>query len=472
MQDSSTRREFLKLAAITAATAAATPTFAAGKPAVDPHSEVGVRLTSGLKRLAAEPALSWQKVRGKADILLDAAQSYQEILGFGGAFTDASCFTFNRLEADAREALFHELFDPAEMNCNFGRCCVGSSDYSTKVYSYDEGEPDPELKRFSIEQDRQWLLPMLRQARRHNPDLFLLSSPWSPPGWMKLTKSMLGGCMRRSNYAVYAQYLLKYLQAYAAEGVQINSITSQNEVDTDQDGHMPQCMWAQEDEINFVGKHLGPLLEKNNMPTKIWLLDHNYDLWGRVLDELENSDVRKYAEGVAWHGYAGKPDAASRVHDAYPDKSAYYTEGNTGYTDPAYPTNWSYWAADFAGSLRNWVRGISVWNWALDEHGKPNVGQFDCGGVLTIHSQTREITRSGLYYAIAHYSRAIRRGARRIASIGEMEKIAHVAFINPDGGYAVVLTNQGAERRVTMQLAHRMLEVALPKDSVTTLSWS
>jgi glucosylceramidase len=258
---------------------------------------------------------------------LNPKTKFQQILGFGGAFTDATCYTFNRLAAPAREQLFHELFHPSEMGLSTGRVCVGSSDYSTKVYSYDDGEADPDLNRFSIEHDRDYILPMLREARRVNPDLFLFSTPWSPPGWMKFNNSMLGGSMRKNYLPVYAQYYLKFLQAYAAEGVPLQALTSQNEVDTDQDGRMPACIWPQEYEIQFVRDHLGPLLEKAGIQTKIWILDHNYNLWGRAICTLEDEKLRDYANAVAWHGYYGTPDMMSKVQDTYPEIEMHWTEG-------------------------------------------------------------------------------------------------------------------------------------------------
>src|SRR5260370_32802429 len=142
------------------------------------------------------------------------------------------------------------------------RTCVGASDYATKPYSFDDSpEPDPELKHFTIEHDREYILPTLRAARKLNPDLFLFSSPWSPPGWMKAGGSLLGGSMRKKYYAPYANYFVKFLQDYSNEGVKINAITIQNEVDTDQDGRMPAALWGQEHEIEFVKLHLSPALE-------------------------------------------------------------------------------------------------------------------------------------------------------------------------------------------------------------------
>jgi glucosylceramidase len=355
----------------------------------------------------------------------------------------------------------------------FGVCrtCIGSSDYATVAYSYDDGDPDPDLHRFSIDYDRAYVLPMLRLARKVNPELFLFAAPWSPPGWMKANGSMLGGSMRKRSLPIYANYFVKYLKAYAAEGVLIDAITSQNEVDTDQDGRMPACLWAQETEIEFVGKYLGPALEKNQLAAKIWILDHNWNLWGRAIGELEDADVNKYVDGIAWHVYVGKDTAMSRVHDAFPSKHAYVTECSPDYTDPAYLTNWATWAEQFVGMFRNWTRCVTSWNLALDEKGRPDIGPFTAGGVLRIDSKTREITRTGQYWALAHLSTAARRGGRRFDSQGDLEKVSHVGFIYPDSRHALVLSNTGPEKTVQLQLAASTAEVVLPEASVLTLSW-
>ena len=438
-------------------------------------SDISIWVTSGDKRYASAPPVKWHMATGKPGntrLRLNPSKKFQDILGFGGAFTDATCYTFNQLSSPDREKLFHELFHPSEMGLDVGRICVGSSDYSTKVYSFDEGEPDPDLTRFSIEHDREYILPMLRQAREVNPDMFLFSSPWSPPGWMKSGGSMLGGSMRKHYFPAYARYYQKFLQGYAAEGVPVQALTTQNEVDTDQDGRMPACIWPQEYEIEFVRDHLGPLLESSGMPIKIWLLDHNYNLWGRAICMLEDAGLRKYANAIAWHGYYGDPQMMSKVHDAYPDAEMHWTEGGPDYTEPDYLTNWCKWAGAFSAILGNWSRSITSWNLALDERGRPNIGPFPCGGVVTIHSQTKEITRSGQYWAFAHYARAIRRGARRFASHSEAAAdLQHVALENPDGQRVLVVTNSGPARTIDLDLANMKTSVALLADSVTTMAW-
>jgi glucosylceramidase len=482
MARKTSRRGFLGLSALGLAAAVApgeliqsvTAASQGGNESLNVSGDISVWVTSGEDRFAAAAKVSWRPVAptaGTEQIRLDPSTKFQQVLGFGGAFTDATCYMFNQLAPAAREKLFHELFHPSEMGLSTGRVCVGSSDYSTKLYSYDDGEADPELTRFSIAHDREYILPMLRQAREVNPDLFLFSTPWSPPGWMKFNNSMLGGSMRNHYFAVYANYYLKFLQAYAAEGVAVQALTSQNELDTDQDGRMPACIWPQEYEIQFVRDHLGPLLEQSGIPTKIWILDHNYNLWGRVLDSLGDEKFAKYANAVAWHGYYGTADMMSKVHDAYPEAEMHWTEGGPDYTDPGYLTDWCKWGGIFSDVLNNWCHSITAWNLALDEYGRPNIGPFPCGGVVTINSHTKEITRSGQYWGFAHYSRVIRRGARRFQSQSSATGLQQVALENPDGQQVLIVTNPGSARTIELQLANMTASVPVKANSVTTLAW-
>jgi len=469
------RRTFLKMTTLAAASTAcrSLPAWAAS----DASSSAPVKAwrTSGTQRHVSIDAPAWRKgeVTSPMCIRLDPDQRYQQVLGFGAALTDSSCYLLEQMSADKRKTLLDECFGDSGLRFSVARTTIGSSDYSLTAYSYDDSDsPDPDLTHFSIEHDRKYILPLLKEARQSNPELFYFSSPWSPPGWMKAGNSLLGGSMRKHYFNAYAQYFVKFLQGYAVDGVKINAVTVQNEVDTDQDGRMPQALWGQEYEMDFVKTHLGPALEKASLDTKIWILDHNYNLWGRAVDELSDPDVYKYVDGVAWHGYYGPPSSMTRVHDMFPAKNAYWTEGGPDISAPDYATDWSNWSSTFAGILRNWAKCIVSWNLVLDEHGKPNIGPFSCGGVVTINSQTHELTRSGQYWALAHYSKAIQRGASVFASSGDLEKIDHVAVQNPDGSRVLILTNQGREQTVQCALHEQSLSISLPPDSITTLTWS
>jgi glucosylceramidase len=306
------RRNFLTTAG--AATAALSISRRTGIWA-QPASAVRMWSTFGAQRHAKAEAPAWTAAAHPAasTIVVDAGAVKQEILGFGAAITDSSCYVLRQMKDDERQAVMHDLFAPGEMAMNVCRTCVGSSDYARNEYSFDESDqPDPEMKKFSIDHDKEYILPVLREARKLNPELFLFSSPWSPPGWMKPNKSMIGGAMRKTSFGPYALYFRKFLEGYKTEGVLIDAVTVQNETDAEQEGNMPACLWAQEQEMEFAAKFLAPELRKAGLPTKIWVLDHNYSLWGRALDELSDPTVYEAVDGIAWHGYVGDPSAMTR----------------------------------------------------------------------------------------------------------------------------------------------------------------
>ena len=487
------RREFMKLVASASAAVAAADVIPAYAKSVGVPGRVRAwRTTRDAKFQPVQSPPQWETEKDNSPVAihLDPATRYQEILGFGGAFTDASCYLMNQMTPDARHAFLSDLYGQSGLRLSVGRTCIGASDYATKMYSYDDTpEPDPELKQFSIEPDHAWILPALREARQINPDLYLFSCVWSPPGWMKFGGSMLGGNIRERWFAPHAQYFVKFLQAYAAAGVNVQVVTVNNEVDTDQDGHFPACLWAQQHEMVFVAKHLGPALEKAGLDTKIWILDHNYNLWGRVLDELSQAEVNKYVDGVAWHSYAGTPDAMTRVHASFPEKHMYFTEGGppahlfgpAGETPhaspPPYGTDWARWSRAFTDMLRNWARCICVWNLLLDENGRPDITNpprpMRRSGLVSFDSKSKQLTYSGNYYAFPHYSKLIQRGARVFASSGDLPDVAHVSAENPDKSRVLVVTNSNdsLEQQMQCRLGSFTLRLSVPPDSITSFVW-
>src|ERR1035437_4294534 len=292
---------------------------------------------------------------------------------------------------------------------------------------------------------------------------------------MKFNRSMLGWTIRKSALEPYSRYTLKFLDSYKAEGVAIDAITIQNEVDTTVDGRYPACQWAQEDEILYVRKFLGPLLRKSNCPTKIWILDHNFDLWGRALAELSDPAANEFIDGVAWHGYGGEVTGMTQAHNAFPQKSAYFTEGGPrrdpelgGASHYSPLTGWAYWAEWANSVFRNWSRSITMWNLALDENGTPYIGHRDPNepsygpstGVVVVDNETHKVTRTARFWGLAHYSKHVRRGAKVFETDGVADNtpqtakgaVSHVGFRNPDGSFVVVLTNRGTEKRIQLVL--------------------
>jgi glucosylceramidase len=474
------RREFLGISAITeecsleekkdATLALEGPAYSAATPA----GRIQTWVTDAKRRIAAAPAIAWTEApvaKSDVSIVLRPEKQFQEILGFGAALTGSACYVFSRLPEEQRAKLFRTFFHPTELNFNVCRTCIGSSDCSDTVYSYDDGEVDPDLSRFSIAKDRAYILPMLREARGVNPGLFLFSSPWSPPGWMKSNGSMLGGCMRHTYMPPYANYFLKFLREYENEGVPIQAVTIQNEVDADQDGTMPACAWPQDYEADFLTMHLGPLFQRAGISTKIWIIDHNYNLWGRAIGELETPDVRKFTNAIAWHGYVGKPEWIRRVQNAFPDVEMYWTEGGPDYRSVEYAGEWAKWGETFTNILNNCCRSITVWSLASDQHGRPYVGggAAGIGGAILIDAKSGQISYSGMFWALGQFSKFVKRGARKIESWGEANLMFHCAFENPDGSLVAVITNQGAVRNCELGLGGKVAQLPLAENSVTTI---
>ncbi|MFZ0393012.1 MAG: glycoside hydrolase family 30 beta sandwich domain-containing protein [Terracidiphilus sp.] len=478
----SSRRTFLKSASAAAALISFQRESAWSQST---PGEVEVWSTYRDRRHSASAPLNW-KPAGQLSaeaVILNPRATRQQILGFGAAMTDATCYVLSQLTQAERDQVLHDIFAPEEMAMNVCRTSIGASDYSRTLYSYDESDtPDPELKKFSIDYDKQYILPVLRECRKHNPELFLFSSPWSPPGWMKPDHTMLGGAMRASSFDPYARYFARFLEGYKVEGVLIDAVTVQNETDAEQGGRMPACTWAQEIEMEFAARYLAPAIRKAGFDTKIWLLDHNYSLWGRAIDELSDPAVYDAVDGIAWHGYVGEPTAMTRVHDAFPAKNAYWTEGGPDISQPDYQTDYTNWVGTFNDVLNNWARSITAWNLALDEHGKPNIGPFSCGGTITIQNGTmsnadHKVTRSGQYWAFAHFSRHIKRGAKVFATDGiapdpQRVSVAHCGFVHPDGKHVLVIANRGPEQQMQIVLGANAIELELPADSVHTLEWA
>lgn len=467
------RRQFLRIASAASAYSLLYPWQAGGQDHL--RSSIRVFTTSDSKKHAESAAVTWSPGQAPAaaltdEIRIDPQQRFQPMLGFGCAYTDASCFLLNGMQPEARQKLLVDTFSPGQMNLNVGRTTIGASDYSRDAYNYDDVAGDIALEHFSIAHDEAYILPMLREIRRINPEMFLLSTPWSPPGWMKTYGSMFGGWMTNKYLDPYARYFSRFLDAYKKAGVEINAVTTQNELETDQSGHMPATYWPPELESDFIRDHLGPQLRKKNDKTEIWLLDHNYDLWKRVRWQMQDPELRKYISGVAWHGYLGTPDMMSRLHETEPQLPFYWTEGGSDYTDPKYASDWTRWGTIFSAAINNWCRCLITWNLLLNERGEPNIGPFSCGGLITLRG-TSDLQYSGQYWALRHFSQHISRGAVRVGSHTDASELGHVAFTNKNGSFTLVLTNTGDERLLRLSSDSSQAEVRLEKNSMTTLVW-
>jgi glucosylceramidase len=458
----------------------------------------GLYVTDAIEKHAAHAPLLWAKATAgaaAATIEIDSTRQYQPMLGFGVAHTDASCFLLSGMPAAARQAFLTEIYSPTGLNLNIGRCCIGASDYSRSVYSYDDVPDDMNLDHFSLKHDEAYILPTLREIRQIRPDLFLMASPWSPPGWMKTygttfggrttenyvgpyahslwelsNGSMKGGWMSEKYLEVYSRYIGKFLQGYAQAGMPVQAFTSQNEIVSTQSGRMPACRWSPGLEAAFIRDHLGPLLRAQHRQTQIWLLDHNYNFYERVAWQLQDKQLDQYVDGVAWHGYTGTPDQMTLLHQKDPNVPFYWTEGGSFIDDPDYLTGWAKWGGIFSDVLENWCRCAIGWNLVLDPRGKPNLGPYTCAGLVTLKDDGT-LVRSAQYHALRHFSLHVQKDSRRIASQSGAPGLRHVAFANPDGGFALIMTNPGEAKDLRIVYAGQQLALSLPRDSVSTVTW-
>jgi glucosylceramidase len=453
----------------------------------DPPSQsrkVKVWLTSGdksnLLALQNEVEFINSAPVGLAVVKADTSITYQTIDGYGAALTGSSAWLINqKLTPERQSELLKELFHPSEgIGVSYLRLTMGASDFSLSDFTYNDlpaNQTDFELNGFSLSQDVDDVIPVMQKILGIYPGLKIVSSPWSPPAWMKTNNSLKGGKLKPACYPVYADYFIRYIQAMKGYGINIDAVTIQNEP-LHFSANYP-CMEMQPNEQQaFIRDHLGPKFSAAGIATKIITYDHNWDRPDYPISILNDPEAKKYIAGSAFHAYAGDVSAMGTVHNAHPDKDLYFTEISGGA-----------WATDFAGNLlwnmrnifigtaRNWSKNALLWNLALDEnYGPQNNGCNNCRGVITINSASGEITRNEEYYAIAHFSKFVRPGAVRIsANLPQSAGDAGlVAFQNPDGSKVMIAANYSSQPvRFVVEQGNKLFTVNLPATSVSTLVW-
>jgi glucosylceramidase len=408
-------------------------------------------------------------------VTIDETQSYQEIDGFGASFTDSSAYLIHQiLDKEQRMELMEKLFSHEKgIGLSVLRNPMGSSDYARKMYSYNDiaaGETDFPLEQFTVAHDLDDIIPLLQEALAINPAIKLMASPWSSPAWMKTSGSMIGGELKEECYEVYADYFVKYIQAYREQGLPIYAVTPQNEPLYVPE-HYPGMLMLPERQADFIKNYLKPKFLKYELDTKILCYDHNWDRPDYPLAVID--DVGDAVDGVAWHWYGGKPVAQHQVHMAYPDKEVHFTEGSGGEWIPAFEPAFSNVLRTGIEILRNDSKSFVLWNMALDEENGPSVpgfGSSTCRGVVTIEQQTKALTYTLDYYALAHFSKFVQPKAVRIASSSD-EVIRSVAFKNTDGSIVTILFNDSDEMKAVqlIQQGNELLHCHLAAKSAMTI---
>lgn len=432
--------------------------------------------TRRLERGADLPLVAVGPASQGETVAVDPDRRYQSMVGFGAAMTDASADLIeNTLPPASRDRLIEELFGSDGLAIAFLRVPIGASDFSARHYSLDDmpkGESDAALSHFAFTRETETQVAALLAARAVNPQLALMASPWSAPGWMKDSDSLIKGQLKPSAYPAFADYFSRYIGEMAARGLPVGWISVQNEPDFEPADY-PGMRFQPAARAQFIGQYLGPMLEARGQTTKILDWDHNWDQPQNPLAVLANPDAARYVSGVAWHCYGGNVDAMGKVHAAYPDKDVFFTECSGGDWAPDWRQTLG-WMTDnlIISATRFGSRGTLLWNLALDERHGPHLGGCgDCRAVVTIDRANGTITRNVEYYVLGHASRFVKPGARRIAS-SEGGSVPNAAFRNADGTLVLIAHNR-ADRQVALTVAQggRSFQALLPAGEVATFVW-
>jgi len=447
-------------------------------------------------------------------ITIDDSVKYQSILGIGSSLESSTAFNLMRLDATARQTVLQKLFSETDgIGFNLMRITIGTSDFCTApYYSYDDlgvNETDISLSKFSTSRDEEFIIPSIQQAiataKGNADELLWFASPWSPPGWMKTPLpsprndeeqfgSLIGGTLSRKFFSTYSMYLSKFVRTYKEKyGIPIYAITPQNEPLANQT--YPSNEFPPGEEATLIAESLGSAMQK--LGTQIWCFDHNWNtLWypERILNDTEASP---YVQGTGFHGYRGKPSDMTTLHEKFPDKDIYFTEGSTfGMRG----------AKKVVNILRNWSRSYSAWVTILDTKLQPNEGPFNPQPtMIQIDADSLEVIYNLEYYMYGQFSKFVKRGAVRIGSTDNVKPIppaeseaeealrvasdididtdidididpntdiAHVAF-EQNGKVTIVVVNEALDDKATVLSWKGMYAiVTMPKSSVATFSWS
>lgn len=389
-------------------------------------------------------------------IFVDPDVRSDVFLGFGGAVTDAVAETFATLPQKKKEELMKAYFDKKEgLNYRIIRTNMGSCDFSSDSYSYVKKE-DKSLKSFDISHDEKYKIPLIKSIKEYVGDDFLLFfSPWSPPEWMKTNRSLVqGGELLPSYYQAWANYFVKFIQAYEKRGIPVWGCTVQNEPLAAQTWE--SCVFPAEKEKVFVRDYLGPTLERSGMQAKkIIIWDHNRDLeYQYVSTVMKDPEAAKYIWGAGIHWYETWSRSlplyrnTSLVKEAFPSLNVIFTEGCLEKFDLKKIDSSTYgeqYASQIIHSFNSGVCAWVDWNILLNEKGGPNhVGNY-CFAPVIADTKTGELYYTPAYWYIGQFSKFIQKDAKRIIASTNRSQLEATAFYNPDGKIVVVILNQTDE---------------------------
>jgi glucosylceramidase len=409
-------------------------------------------------------------------VVVDETQTYQQIEGFGAAFTDTTGYILNEVATpSARTNALLNLFTRSGtgVGLSFMRLPMGACDLARSQYSYDDlpaGQTDTNLVSFSIAHDLVDLVPLIQQARQLNPQLEIMANPWSPPGWMKTSGSMVGGSLLPAMYTPFANYFVKFIQAYRGQGIPINYIGLQNEplfLPADYPGMSMEAST----QMVVLRDYVLPALTANQLTNKVLVYDHNWDTPSYPQTVFSDPTVLASTQvaGIAWHGYGGTPGVMLALAAQYPAKGNYETEHSGGT-----------WTADQVRSdfeeiiqvMRSWGKTYLKWNLAANQSDGPNTGGCsDCTPLVTVNTNTGAVSYNVDFYTLGHFSKFVVSGAYRVYS-ANAAGVLSAAFLNPDGSKVLVVFNDtGATNSFRVQWGSQSFAYTLPAYSGATFTW-
>ncbi|UOY06642.1 glycosyl hydrolase family 30 [Muricauda sp. SCSIO 64092] len=432
-------------------------------------------------------------------------QEYQTITGFGGSFTESSAHLLNQLGKQNRNKVLEAYFGENGARYSLTRTHMNSCDFSLTNYSYASVDGDMELEHFSIEEDKNDIIPMIKEAMALSKDGFkIVSSPWTAPPWMKDNNDWRGGKLLPKYYDTWALFFSKYVDAYKAEGIDIWGFTVENEP-LGNDNNWESMHFTPQEMTQFVQNHLGPKLEADGKGhIKVLGYDQNREHLKEWVDVMYVDEAAsKYYDGTAIHWYASTyevfPEALQYAHQKAPNKHLIQTEACVDAEIPKWKDDAWYWskeatdwgwdwapeadkkyhpkyvpvyryARDIIGCLNNWVDGWIDWNMVLDRQGGPNWFKNWCVAPVIVDPEKDEIYFTPLYHTLAHFSKYIRPGAKRIGFNTTDGSLLVTAAKNPDGTIAVVLLNMDTDpKNVELSMDGRSQQVEISSQAIQTL---
>ena len=427
-----------------------------------------------IKKVNVEELTSNEKGSHLDSLIINRDQIKQEILGFGGAFTESSSSIYKSLNTEKKEEIIEAYFGRTGNQYNMGRTHINSCDFSLENYAHCDTPGDIELSTFSISRDKKMIIPFIKDALKQSlNNIKILASPWSPPAWMKTNKEMNNGGKLINKYrSSWANYYCKYIEYYEREEIPIWGISIQNEPEAKQT--WDSCLYSAEEERDFIKHFLGPALEHHDLLSKkvvIW--DHNRDVMvERARKVLEDPIASKYVWGTGFHWYNGDHfEAVQQVHDEFPDKNLIFTEGCQ--ENGPHIGSWKLgerYATSIINDLNRWTRAWLDWNLILNETGGPNhVGNY-CSAPIIVDTQSDTILYQSSYYYIGHFSRFLKRGDQIVKSNLESKTLLALSSINKSDELTSVVMNKSDQNiDFTYSIDEIKLKLKIPSRSIITI---